>query len=98
MPQREPESDWAAEVHDVDSELAHPKLVEQAVDHLGEVVERVREGRPVRHSAVPECRIVGRDDVVSVCSTGISLRNIRDDDGKPCSRSSTGASGGPASR
>jgi hypothetical protein len=67
VPEREPESYWPAEIHHVDGELAHLKLVKQLVDHLGEMIEGVRETRPVRHSAVPECRIVGRDDVILVC-------------------------------
>jgi len=54
MPQREPESDRRAEVHHVDRELADCELLEQAVDHVAQVVEGVAERGPARHRAVPE--------------------------------------------
>ncbi len=66
VPQRQPEPYRAAEVHDVDGELTNAKLVEQLVDHPGKMIKRVVEARPVGYCAVPESRIVRRDDVILV--------------------------------
>jgi hypothetical protein len=47
---------------------------------------------------VAERGIVRGDNVVGVREPGIRLRNMREEEGKPCSRSTAGALSGPASR
>ena len=98
MPQREPESDRRAEVHHVDRELADSELLEQAVDHVGQVVEVVAERGPARHLAVPERGVVRGDEVVGVREPGDQVANMREEEGKPCSSSTPGPLPGPASR
>ncbi len=64
--QREPEAHGRAVVEHVERVAMQPERVGEAFDHLGEVVEAVREGRPRGRLGEAEARQVGRDDVEAV--------------------------------
>ena len=98
VPQREPESDRRAEVHHVDRELVDSELLEQAVDHVGQVVEGVAERGPVRHRAVAERGIVRGDDAVGVREPGDQVAEHARGGGEAVQQEHDGPLSGPASR
>jgi hypothetical protein len=64
--QRQPPADGCAVVLDVDRVPLQAEVVQQLVDMVGEVVERVAELVDARHVGVAEAGVVGGDDVVAV--------------------------------
>ena len=70
MFQRQSPAHRSAVVHDVHGVALDAELIEQAVDQLGEAVERVGEFGPVRHVALAVARIVGCDHVIAVGKGG----------------------------
>ena len=63
---RQAVADRGAVVLHVEGVLRQPELLGELVDHLRQVVERVRELVVRRHRAVAVAGVVGRDDVVLV--------------------------------
>ena len=70
MAQRQPPAHRGAVVLDEDRVPLQAEVVQQRVDMVGEVVERVLELVDARHIGVAEAGVVGGDDVVSVGECG----------------------------
>jgi hypothetical protein len=92
-------ADWRAVILDEDGKIRQAQLLkEKLFDQAGEIVERVAIFRRARLVAVAEAQAIRRDDAKISASLGMRSRNIWDDDGKPCSRTTAGAVAWPASR
>jgi hypothetical protein len=96
--QREPEADRRAVVENVDGVAAEADRVGEPLDDLRQVVEGVVELPAVRASEKPKPGRSGATMWKRSASSGIRLRNMCDELGKPWSSSRLGSSGSPASR
>ena len=85
---REPEPGRRAVIEHVDRIAIEADGLGEAIDRLGNPVERVA---PIGHIRVAEARQIGRDDMEAVGKSGIRSRNMWPAVGKPCSSRNFGA-------
>src|SRR5689334_3216252 len=69
MPQGEPVANWGSIIHDVERKFIQPDHGCKLVDHIGEVLERVLEALVIRHAALAEPGIIGRDQMELIRET-----------------------------
>src|SRR5215470_17039496 len=60
--QREPVSNRRAVVHHVERKSVETESLDERVDNVGQILERIRKAPTIRRAALAEARIVGRDE------------------------------------
>src|SRR5262245_19236509 len=66
MPNCKAEADWCSIVEDVHREPLEAHHLDEAIDDVRDIFERIREGAPRRHVRLPKPRQVGCDEAKPV--------------------------------
>ena len=59
-------ADWRAIVHDIEAVTLDTELLDQVINYVREIIERVIELTHTWHRTVPVARVIRRDDVIFV--------------------------------
>src|SRR5207302_1815011 len=93
-----PQANRSAVIENVDCEPLQADNFGEAADRPRQIVERISEVTAGRHVRLTKAGQVGDHEVKAVGKERVRSRNMWPALGKPCSRSSVGASVRPASR